>query len=233
MEKTVVVGATGDVGQGITAQLLKEGRQVVAVGRSPQRLGQLADELGADAALTLCPGDISDATSAARLVETLTGEGGVGDVVVSVNGPAGPRPLAEADGDHLAEIFAQNVLPHFEAAKAFIPNMSAGSTYLSIGGGMADFIVPGMLAISMAQAAQRNLFRHLHAQPLRPGVRVAELMLYSMIAGRRSAARTRPDWITAEEVGRHVAAVLADPEAFKGPILKLRSREQVGRPETA
>ncbi len=231
MERTAVVGASGDVGRGIVAQLLGMGRPVVAVGRSSEALAQLVREFGAGSALTVCEGDVSDAISAKSLAETLSKDGGIRDVVVSVNGPSRAKPLAEMDGKFLIDVFTQNVLPHFEAAKAFIPTMRPGTTYLSIGGGMADFIVHGMAAVSMAQAAQRNLFRSLQIEPLKPDVRVLELMLCSMIAGKRTVGIAKPGWITADEVGSHVCAVLADATAYPGPILKLRSRAQVGSPE--
>lgn len=233
MEKTVVVGATGDVGRGIVARLLGMGRPVVAVSRSSDALDDLARELDAGSALTACIGDVSDAESARTLAHRLTTDGGIRDVVVSVNGPARPRSLPEIDSKYLTDVFAQNVLPHFEAAKALIPAMRPGTTYLAIGGGMADFIVPGMAAVSIAQAAQRNLFRFLHAETLKPEVRVVELMLFSMISSKRTVGIAKPDWITADEVGSHVGAVLADATAFPGPILRLRSRAQVGKPETA
>ena len=56
-------------------------------------------------------------------------------------------------------------------------------------------------------------------------------MLYSMIAGKSNAATAEPHWITDDECGRHVSAVLADLSVFGGPILTLKSRKQIGLPE--
>ena len=58
-------------------------------------------------------------------------------------------------------------------------------------------------------------------------------MVVSMVNGESKRDRAEPDWLTDVEVGRHVCAILDAPGAFPGPILQLKSRDQVGRPETA
>jgi hypothetical protein len=62
-------------------------------------------------------------------------------------------------------------------------------------------------------------------------VLIRELLLYAMIAGESKRDVAEPHWITAEEVGRHVGAIIADPAPFEGPILSLKSRRQIGIPE--
>jgi hypothetical protein len=101
---------------------------------------------------------------------------------------------------------------------------------IGIGGGTADFILPGLAPMSMAQAALRMLYRGL-AKERRGGAQLCELMVVSMIAGVSNRASAPPEWLTAEEVGRHVCTILAAPDSFAGPVLQLRSREQVGQPE--
>ena len=58
-----------------------------------------------------------------------------------------------------------------------------------------------------------------------------ELIINSMVNGPDKRAVARPEWLTDDDVGAHVCAILTEPSAFPGPILQLRSRDQVGRPE--
>ncbi|WP_407922560.1 SDR family NAD(P)-dependent oxidoreductase [Brevibacillus choshinensis] len=57
MKRAIVVGATGGTGAAITAELIKRGIHTIAFGRSPQKLEQLAGELGSPSHLTLAVGD--------------------------------------------------------------------------------------------------------------------------------------------------------------------------------
>lgn len=68
MPCVLVIGATGDVGQGVVAALLQAGRQVLAVARQAQRLQALAQALGSPPALRTLTGSVaSDAQAAAML----------------------------------------------------------------------------------------------------------------------------------------------------------------------
>lgn len=57
MEKAIVLGATGGVGNPITAELVRRGIETVAFGRSKSKLEQLAKELGNPMNLKLETGD--------------------------------------------------------------------------------------------------------------------------------------------------------------------------------
>lgn len=227
----VIIGATGDVGTGMVKALLADGFRVVAMGRNQQRLEALRTAFGVEAALETVTGSIASEELAHAAAERVRAFGAPSVVIVSVSGQAAAVPLVDLSSADLARVFGDDLLPHLIAAKAFLPILSEGGVYLGIGGGMADLTVPGMAAISMAQAAQRALFRYLAKEPAWRNVHVRELMLYSMIAGKSKAAMAEPHWITADEVGQHVRAILADLATFEGPVLTLKSRKQVGQPE--
>lgn len=228
---TVVIGATGDVGSGIVAALLQRGGRVIAIGRDAERLAAWRTEMPADADLILVAGRV-DTDAGAEHAAAGVREIGVPDtVIVTVNGPIATAAVADLTSEGLARVLADNLLLHHAAARAFLPLLPPGGVLLGIGGGMADVVHPGMAATSMSQAAQRVLYRYLAGAPEAEGRHVRELMLCSMIAGKRTAAVAEPHWITADEVGRHVGAVLGDLDGFAGPILMLKSRKQVGLPE--
>jgi len=225
-KRLLVVGATGDVGQGIVAAAAAEGWSVVASARDAGKLASLQVALG----VPTVTGDLSSEESAAALWTAAAAvHGGLDAVVVSVNARNTLRPILEWDSAGLSEVFADNVLTHFIAAKTFLPRLAADGCYLGIGGGMADFVLPKMGHVSAGQAALRMMYRAI-AREAKGGSAVRELTIVSMVNGPSKRDRAEPSWLTDAEVGRHVCAILAAPEAFPGPILRLESRDQVGLP---
>lgn len=233
MKNVLVIGATGDVGQGVCGELMQAGWRVIAAGRSAPKLEALKSRLAAQGNLEYVTGDVSTESGAAAMRDAALKLAGTLDAVVTTVNPekTAPAPIMERTADELTELLRANIVAHFIAAKTFIPVIAKGGMYLSIGGGMADFIVPGMGVTNICQAGQRNLFRILAREARGGPVHIRELLLVSMIAGESNRSKAEPTWLTDQDCGRHVAAVLAQPEVFAGPILAVRSREQVGKPE--
>jgi len=227
----VVVGATGDVGRGVTAQLLGSGARVVAIGRHADKLDRLREEMQPLGPLEILTGSLADPDSAADLLRRLGNRHPRLDaVIVSVNGPSSTAPLATQDVDGFAEMFRTNVLSHLIGLQTFVPAIRSGGMYVAIGGGMADWIFPGAGMTSACQAAQRAMVRSFAAEnEEKAGIRIRELMLHSMIAGRSKRDVAQPNWITDDDVGRHVLTMLTHPEAFPDVVVNLKSRKQVGQ----
>jgi NAD(P)-dependent dehydrogenase (short-subunit alcohol dehydrogenase family) len=226
----LVVGAAGDVGQGIVAEALASGRNAVAAGRDGAKLEALAAR-HAGAPLACVAGNLASEDGAEALWHAAAAAfGTIDEVVISVNSPGRVEPLAALNAADLAENYAANVLTHFIAAKVFLPRLPDSGMLIGIGGGTADFIFPRMAPTSMGQAALRMLYRGL-AREQKTGAQLRELMIVSMVAGASNRESAAADWVTDAEVGRHVCAILDAPELFPKPILQLRSMDQVGRPE--
>jgi NAD(P)-dependent dehydrogenase (short-subunit alcohol dehydrogenase family) len=226
-QRVLVIGACGDIGQGIARGALAQGFQVVATGRNADRLAQLYDGSG----IATLVGDVTTARAASALWNAAQVPfGGLDAIVISVNAPNAVKPLLAFSADELAQVFSDNLLTHFNACAAIIPHLTAGAMLIGIGGGTADFILPKMAQLSMMQAAQRMFYRGL-AKENKGGPHIRELMLISMINGARKRDIAEPHWVLDTEVGDHVCAIINDPDAFPGPILRLESREQVGKPE--
>jgi NAD(P)-dependent dehydrogenase (short-subunit alcohol dehydrogenase family) len=230
-KNAVVIGATGDVGRGIAKALLADRYQVIAVGRTRDKLDALRSEFPADVRMQTVVGSVADEEVGKLAAEQVLAFGAPHVVVTSVNGITTPKPVFDFSTAEVAASLRDSVLSHYAAAKCFIPILPAGGVYLGIGGGMADFIYPGMVTASMVQAALRNFYRFLAKEPACKDIHVRELMLYSIIAGKSNADAVDPTWITDDECGRHVSAVLADLSTFDGPILTVKSRKQIGLPE--
>ena len=232
MKNVLVIGATGDVGQGICRALLGAGHRVVGASRNLVNLEALKKRLAHHGSLDLVPGSVASVSEARDLLDKVKRLVGKLDcVITTVNQKTGKKPLIERDPEDLKKHLEANLIPHFIAAQIFIDAIEAGGMYLSIGGGMADFIVPGNGLGAVAQAAQRNMFRMISREARGGPVLIRELLLYSHITGESNRVGADPAWFTDIECGRHVLAIMSDPDKFPGPILGLKAKEQVGQPE--
>lgn len=227
----VVIGATGDVGRGIVKELCSNGYKVIAVGRDQRKLNDVFADLSSSGCLRTVEGSVANDETAEHLAVKMDALGQLDIVITTVSGAIERRPLFEQSTREVSAELAANILTHYAAAKAFVPRMRNKGVYIGIGGGMADHIFPGMVTMSMCQAALRNFYRHLAQDPKCAGVQVRELMLYSVINGHKTAGTVDERWITDEDVGRHVVSVLGNLALFEGPILTLKSRKQVGQPQ--
>ncbi|HXQ25082.1 MAG TPA: SDR family oxidoreductase [Candidatus Acidoferrales bacterium] len=232
MPNVLVIGATGDVGQGIVSALLKANYRVIAASRGEDRLRALAHRLGSPASLRAIKGSVESEGTAAVLLEKIRERGDALDTVItSVSAPMkSGAMLFERSADDLSQILRDNLLTHFVAAKIFIPAIAKGGVYLSIGGGLADFVRPGFGHHSMAQAALRMMLRTLAVELEDRPVAVRELLIASMVNGESRRAIAQADWVTDLDIGEHVRAILERPQDFPDLIQTLRSRQQVGSP---
>ncbi|CAN5153770.1 hypothetical protein BH10PSE13_BH10PSE13_26500 [soil metagenome] len=226
----LIIGAAGDVGQGIVRAALTQGWTVVASGRSAEKLDAAFGALRG-ATLKTCAGDVATEESALALWNAAVAQAGQIDaVVVSVNAPNRLAPLSQWTGGEIADVLGTNLLTHFNAIKVMQPLLPADGVLIGIGGGTADFVIPTMAPVSIAQAGLRMLYRGF-ARERREGAQIRELMIISMVNGASKRDKAQPEWVTDDEVGQHVCAILAAPDQFPGPILQLKSREQVGQPD--
>lgn len=228
MPSTVlVIGASGEVGEGIVGALLASGRRVVGAGRSRTGLDALAARLGHPDALSCITGSLEGDAAAEALAVSA---GGISAVVVSVNSLREPSRLAEIDSTAMGELLKGDLLSHYAGIRCFLPRLPADGAFIGIGGGSADFILDGGVYMSMAQAALRNLYRgHAHERGEdRPALR--ELIVASVIAGRKHGDNVDPRWVTPLEVGEQVVAMIESPDKFSGPIWRISRRDASGRP---
>jgi NAD(P)-dependent dehydrogenase (short-subunit alcohol dehydrogenase family) len=226
-KRLLVIGACGDIGQGIARGARAEGYDVVAADRNAERLKRYDDGSG----IASVVGDLSSEEAAVALWDAAQVPfGGIDAVAMAVNAPNATKPLMDWTADEMAQVYATNLLTHFNAIKAMLPRLPDDGMLIGIGGGTADFILRDMAQLSMLQAAQRMMYRGF-AKERKSGAQIRELMLISMINGERKRDIAQPDWVMDTEVGSHVCAILNDPETFAGPVLRLESRQQVGKPE--
>jgi NAD(P)-dependent dehydrogenase (short-subunit alcohol dehydrogenase family) len=225
----VIVGATGTVGRGIVRTLSQAGWSVVAVARDERKLASLAQSV--PGLITITGSVENDATAEALAAKVTAATPHIDAVVTALNMPLFTTRLLDCPSEKLIEVFQGNLITHLCAARALIPLITPGGRYVGIGGGMADFTFEGVGPVSMCQAAQRNMFRFFAMETQAQDISVVELMLFSHIVDPADEETANPREIRADEVGEHVRVVLEQPDDFPGPILALKSRKQIGKPE--
>ncbi len=117
----VTGGGTG-LGAAITRALHAQGAEVIAVGRRPEPLRDLVEELGERATWQEC--DVADPDSVSGLAASLADR--EVSIVVNNAGIAGPvAPLTEISVEDWNEVFDVNVRGVFLVCRAFLPPMVA------------------------------------------------------------------------------------------------------------
>ena len=233
-DKTILVlGAAGGIGEGIVDELLRAGARVLAVSRTDARLDQLAEQLARPRRLQLIVGDVGSEAAVSALLESVKRSAPRLDGAVASIGSwwQGPPLTSTALADWNA-VLAERLTSHFLAAKYFIPFIAETSPrgfYLSIGGSTAEVAVPNSGPVSVASAAQVMLTKVLRAEAGPGAVRIQELMIWTTIATRVHGGKVDPSWITPNDVGRHIIALMASEAAAREPIVHLRSRDAVGK----
>lgn len=239
VKNVLIIGATGDVGRGIAAGLAAKGHALALVARDPSRLDALRARLAAESTggpgaaplLHAIVGSVANDADAAVLRDAaLQALGAIDCVVISVNAPRRPAPLLGQASAAFAQLIEADLVTHYCAARAFIDALRPGGLLLGIGGGSCDFVLHEGVAQSVAQAGLRMLYRGLAHECRDRDLHVRELIIASVVNGASTRSFADPLWVTAEEIGAQVASILAAPQDYPDPILRIARRDASGRP---
>jgi putative NADH-flavin reductase len=135
--KIVLFGATGQVGQRITAEALRRGHDVVGVVRDPSRAPS------SDPRVTLVQGDATDAASVASVVR------GADAVVSSVS----PRPGSTGNAPSLVDV-ARTMIAGLREAEVKRLVVVGGAASLEVAPGLALLDTPDFPEIYRDEATQ-------------------------------------------------------------------------------
>jgi NAD(P)-dependent dehydrogenase (short-subunit alcohol dehydrogenase family) len=208
----LVLGATGIVGRGIVHAAVEAGVPVIAVGRDPVGLAELAARHPGAELLTLA-GSVADDADSATLAERLRAlQRPLAGVIVAVAGPSGRGRLLDQPSDVLCAQLQRDVQPHLAAARHLLPLLAhagRGAGYVLIGGPGSVLPWAGYAHRSVGAAALRMLACALHDEALPLGVRVQLLSVDAPVCADRTRRHLCPQWPTAVDIGRQALALLA------------------------
>lgn len=237
----VVTGASSGIGLAIVLQLLREGAQVLAVARRPDRLEALADfaqKQGLPGVLTPL---VADQNQAAFL-GALDGAGfSSPDILVCNAGLArGLDPIAEANPDDWDEMIQTNVSSTFRLVRHVLPGMARRGSCSIIGIGSTAGHTPyekGSVYCATKHAL-RAFFQSLRLETCGTGVRAC-LVSPGMVETAFSQVRFRgekdraaqvyagADPLRPADVADQVLNILRQPERINIDDLIITPHRQV------
>src|SRR6185369_8918644 len=103
----LITGGTTGIGRATAELFIEHGARVAITGQDAQRVAEAAQALGPQAIGVRA--DVSSAADMDALARRLQSEFGQLDIVFANAGVAKPRPLADIDATHLAELLDINV----------------------------------------------------------------------------------------------------------------------------
>jgi NAD(P)-dependent dehydrogenase (short-subunit alcohol dehydrogenase family) len=209
VERAVVAGGTGAVGEGIVRTLAGAGVTVLVPARSREKLDRLRDRLHASAAARV-HGDVVALDDVAAVEAWRDGvvreHGPIDAVVASLGGWWQGEPLARLDEATWRKVLDDGLHAHFRFARAMVPHLAARPTsYTFVNGFSARAPYPLAGPVSVSAAAQLMLAQVLAAEHQEAPLRVNALVLGPVITRVRPSGQT--GWITADDVGRIALAV--------------------------
>ena len=212
--RVVIVGGTGDVGEGVVRSWLATGADVIVPSRTEDKVDRFRDvlsDIGPTDRLHFVTGRYTGFDEAHATAERITAEyGPVTDVVASIGGWWQGKALWDISADDWQRYFVDMSTAHVATARAWVPRLSPTGSYQLILGGSAVQPVSGASIISMQQAALLMMRRVLSAEAGEQN-RIAAQILGPVIT--RARQRYEPDWVSNREVGLVSAGIAADPGA--------------------
>jgi NAD(P)-dependent dehydrogenase (short-subunit alcohol dehydrogenase family) len=229
--KTALItgGGTG-VGRATALRLASEGAAVALIGRRPDPLAAVAQEIGRIGGKALClAADVSNAKQVAAAAEAAVSRFASLDLLVNAAGilKVGPIPgFAEADWDALFDV---NVKGCYFTSRAAIPLMKGSGAIVNVSSVFAFAANKGAAAYAASKAAVVALTRTMALDHIEEGIRIngvapgsmATPMLQSIAASASPAnpaavldaiARMHPirRMVKADEVASLIAFLLSD-----------------------
>lgn len=203
-KRALVLGATGNVGHGVTSALLDAGATVVAPTRSAERAEALGQTF-ADRAIEAVVGDVSDVAGAVALVRAIAERGPIDHVVASLGPWWQGGAVADQDPAEWARVRAMLLDGHVHAATQFLPLLRErpGATYTVITGMGAHHVMPGTSLLFVATGGVLSLSKVLRAEYEDGPVRVNEVLIKT-----RVEKAPRPGVTPSVELGQAVAALI-------------------------
>lgn len=209
----LVTGGSSGIGRAITERLAADGADVLAIGRTPERVAEV-DAIAGVTGITL---DITDhgavaGTVADRDIDVLVCNAGVVE-------PLGP--VHEAAVEDAVRAIDINLTAHVALVHAVLPRMVAtGSGHVLVTGSTAGHApVAGMAVYAATKAALGMFAQSLRLEVAPLGIRVTELVvgrtetdLYrDALTDEGRAAMYDGTFVQPQDVAATVAAVLAAP----------------------
>jgi NAD(P)-dependent dehydrogenase (short-subunit alcohol dehydrogenase family) len=222
----IITGATSGIGTSTTRLFIREGAQVVLVGRRHEAGKRLADELGDGARFK--PVDLTGETAAEDVIE-FTMSLGPPDILVNNAGIDFASPLLESTVLNVREVFEVNVFAALWMMQAAARSMRGrGGSIVNVTSRTAQVGVSTMGVYGAAKAALAALTRAAAIEWACEGIRVNSVapgLTMTPLVEAWLAKQTDPHLFQAEVEATIPQRRFAKPEEVASAILFLASDE--------
>lgn len=169
MGRVAVLGATGGIGNALTRRLVARGDQVLLVGRNPDKLRPLADELNQSFACW----DRRDSASLEELLRVDADRQGEFTGIVNCIGSVVLKPAHSTGDDEFREVLETNLLTAFASIRSAAHLLRArGGAVVLFGSAAAELGLANHEAIAAAKAGVIGLARSAAATYAARNIRV-------------------------------------------------------------
>lgn len=157
----MVTGAARGIGAGVARAAAGRGARLGLVGLEPQRLAEVADEIGGDACWA--EADVTDGAALQEAIGQVVGRLGGIDVLFVNAGIANFGPLRTMDPAQFRRILEVNLVGAFLTLRAALPHVVAARGYVLLNASISAALAPpGFGAYGASKAAVEalgNVFR--------------------------------------------------------------------------
>jgi len=221
-QRILVAGGAGEVGEGITRQLLKAGATVIVPSRNADKLANLTEWVGGtDDNLITIEGSIGTIEGAQAIRDSA---GDIDHVIASLGGWWQGQAIPDIELDLWHNLIDNSLTAHFVTAKTFLPHLKDNASYTLINGGAALHTMPNVAPITISASAQLRLAEVIAVE--NPSLRVNSLVLNTPVI-TRSRPTGQDGWLSADDAGRYCVYLAGDDATETGKTIVFDSVRQI------
>jgi NAD(P)-dependent dehydrogenase (short-subunit alcohol dehydrogenase family) len=224
----IVTGAGSGIGRACALALIREGAQVVLVGRRKDRVEEAARE--ADGSALAVAADVSKQAEIERVIERTVSAFGAVNVLVNNAGVLHPGTAEQITEEQWDETFNINVRALWLLSRAVLPQMrkAGGGSIINMASVLGINGARNRAAYSASKGAVILLTKCMAIDPGHENIRV-NAICPSFVETELTAAYLKkvpdPEAIRRERIGVHPIGRLGQPEDMAGLTVYLASDE--------
>lgn len=184
MGLVVIIGAGKGISYGVAQKFGKEGYRIALIARNESKLKQLASELqleGIDVVYAV--GDVAQEDSLKQALQQIKETAGEADMILYNPSGASNKDILDLDWETIKDKLDISVGGYFNLMKMILPDylkLNYGKLFVT-GGGLSLSGDPGMTALSMGKAAQRNLVQAFQKKVAGTNVHIAQVIVLGYV----------------------------------------------------
>lgn len=145
-----ITGANGGLGRALARRLAAEGEQVVLLGRSLEKVQEIAGGIGKNALPIVC--DVTSPVSVRDAFAQIASAVGKLDVLINNAAIFAPQLICEADDDHIINGIQTNLAGPMLCVRSAVPLMGRGGLILSVSSESVELPFPHLLVYQATKA---------------------------------------------------------------------------------